>query len=219
MSTPGSWDGGGPPPVIPRPAPPRRGANIGIIVGAVVAVAAVGAGAAFLLMRSSGDSGAPAAPAQPSTSSSQSGGGAPPSDRTSRLMRVLPAGYPAGACKPVVRLEGAMATVACTANTDAGGPVSATYSLLVDSAALQKAADEFVNTSTVVDCPGRIQSPGPWRHNASPQEVSGTLVCGIQGDNPAVAWTDIDKQLFSVVQGRPGGPTLDHLYAWWTSHS
>lgn len=220
MSTPGSWDGGGPPPVIPRPAPPRRGANIGIIVGAVAAVAAVGAGAAFLLLRSSGDSGTPAAPAQPSTSSSASSGtSAQPSDPTSRLMRALPAGYPAGACKPVVRLEGAMATVACTANTDQGGPVSATYSLLVDSAALEKAVDEFVNTSTVVDCPGRIQSPGPWRHNASPQEVSGTLVCGIQGDNPAVAWTDIDKQLFSVVQGRPGGPTLDHLYAWWTSHS
>ncbi|MGH3581432.1 MAG: hypothetical protein ACRDUB_07580 [Mycobacterium sp.] len=217
MSAPGSWDGGAPPPVIPRPAPSRRGPNIGVIAAVVLAVAAVAAAVAFMLLRPSGDSAAPAVSAPPP--SSQSAAGQPANDPNSRLLHVLPAGYPAGACTPVARLEGALATVACTANADQGGPVSATYSLLVDSAALAKAITEVANTSTVVDCPGRIQSPGPWRHNASPQEVSGTLVCGIQGDNPMLAWSDIDKQLFSVVQGRPGGPTLDHLYAWWTSHS
>lgn len=220
MSTPGSWEGGAPPPVIPRPAATRRGRSAGIIVGGVAAVAVIGAGAAFLLLRPAGDSAAPTAPAQsPTASSAQTSTSEPPSDPGSRLKRALPAGYPAGACNPVARLEGALATVACTVNADQGGPVSATFSLLVDSAALEKAIKDVADTSTVVDCPGRIQSPGPWRHNASPQEVSGTLVCGIQGDNPMLAWTDIDKQLFSVVQGRPGGPTLDHLYAWWTSHS
>ncbi len=219
MSTPGSWENGAPPPVIPRPAPTRRGPRLGVIVGVVAAVAAVGAGAAFLVLRPSGDSAAPAAPAPNQGSTAASTTSAPPSDPNSRLLRALPAGYPTGTCTPVARLEGALATMACTANSDPGGPVSATYSLLVDSAALDKAIKELTNTSTVVDCPGRIQSPGPWRHNASPQEVSGTLVCGIQGDNPMLAWSDIDKQLFSVVQGRPGGPTLDHIYAWWTSHS
>lgn len=219
MSAPGSWNGGAPPPVIPRPAPTRRGPGAGVIVGAVVVVAAVGA-AAFVLLRPSGDAASPAASSQSAVpSAAQPTTSEPARDPESRLMRALPAGYPAGACTPVARLEGAMATVACTANADQGGPVSATYSLLVDSAALEQAVKDLADTSTVVDCPGRIQSPGPWRHKASPQEVSGTLVCGIQGDNPMLGWTDIDKQLFSVVQGRPGSPTLDHLYAWWTSHS
>lgn len=217
MSTPGSWEGGAPPPVIPRPAAGRRGPSVGVIVAAVVAVAAIGAAVAFVMLRPSGNSAEPAA--QTTNSSATPAAGTPANDPNSRLLRVLPAGYPAGACTPVARLEGALATVACKANDDQGGPVSATYSLLLDSAALEKAITEVANTSTVVDCPGRIQSPGPWRHNASPQEVSGTLVCGIQGDAPMLAWSDIDKQLFSVVQGRPGGPTLDHLYAWWTSHS
>ena len=217
MSAPGSWEGGAPPPVIPRPATGRRGPNVGVIVAAVVAVAAIGAGVAFVVLRPSGESDAPAA--QTTNSPVQSATGAPANDPNSRLQRVLPAGYPAGACASVARLEGALATIACKGNDDQGGPVSATYSLLVDSAALERAIKDVADTSTVVDCPGRIQSPGPWRHNASPQEVSGTVVCGIQGDNPMLAWSDIDKQLFSVVQGRPGGPTLDHLYAWWTSHS
>lgn len=44
-------------------------------------------------------------------------------------------------------------------------------------------------------------------------------MCGIQNDNPMLAWTDIDRQMIAVTQGRPSGPTLDHLYTWWTTHS
>ncbi len=220
MSSHGPWDGGAPPPVVPRIAQAPRGRRVGVIVVAVAAVAAVGAGAAYLLMRTARDETTAAAPS-PTVAASSPGAAtsAQPTDPTSRLMRELPRGYPAGACTSVARMGGALATVACTVNTDAGGPVSATYSLLVDKAALDWAVGDIADNSTVVDCPGRIQSPGPWRHNAAPQEVSGTLVCGIQAENPMLAWTDIDAQLFGVVQGRPGGPTLDHLYAWWTSHS
>lgn len=210
MST---WNSGGtPPPVVPRP-PTRRGPSIGVIAGVTAAVLAVGAAAAYLLLgpSASDDSGAPAAAPETSAAQATSEAADDPNDR---LMRALPRGYPAGACKPVARLQGALATIACTVNKDPGGPMSATYSLLVDTA-----IEDLAATSTVVDCPGRIQSPGPWRHNASLHEVSGTLVCGIQNDNPMLAWTDIDRQMIAVTQGRPAGPTLDHLYTWWTTHS
>jgi hypothetical protein len=216
-----TWNSGGaPPPVVPRP-PAKRGPNIGLIVGITATVLAIGAGVGYLVLRPSSPEGAGAQQSAPTESSSaaatstDSGAG----DPNTRLMKALPRGYPADACKPVARLEGAMSTIACTVNRDPGGPMSATYSLLPDTAALDVAIEDLTTTSTVVDCPGRIQSPGPWRHNASLDQISGTLVCGIQNDNPMLAWTDIDQQMIAVVQGRPAGPTLDHLYNWWTTHS
>ncbi len=216
MST---WNsGGGPPPIVPRP-PSRGGPKVGLIVGIAVGVIAIGAGVAYFVLTPS----SPDEPAAQETSvaaeSSAAPSAEPSEDANARLMKALPRGYPQGACEPVARLEGALATIACTVNRDPGGPMSATYSLLLDSAALKAAIDELGTTSTVVDCPGRIQSPGPWRHNASLHEVSGTLMCGIQNDNPMLAWTNFDAQLFAVTQGRPGGPTLDNLYAWWSTHS
>lgn len=218
MST---WNsGGGPPPVVPRP-PAKRGPNIGLIVGIAAGLLAIGAGVAYLVLRPSGpDERGPQQPASTESSTAAAASTDPDADDpNARLMKSLPPGYPADACKPVARLEGALSTIACTVNKDQGGPISATYSLLRDTAALTAAIEDLTTTSTVVDCPGRIQSPGPWRHNASLDQVSGTLVCGIQNDNPMLAWTDVDQQLIAVVQGRPAGPTLDHLYSWWTTHS
>ena len=224
MST---WNPGeGPPPIVPRP-PSRGGPGIGLIVGIAVGAVAVGAGAAYLFLRPSAPQDPVAQPtsevAAESAASAQPGpdqtGPDQTEDANSRLMKALPKGYPAGACEPVARLQGALSTIACTVNRDRGGPVSATYSLLLDTAALDAAMEDLGTTSAVVDCPGRIQSPGPWRHNASLHEISGTLMCGIQNDNPMLAWTNIDDQMFAVVAGRPAGPTLDHLYTWWSTHS
>jgi len=216
-----TWNsGGGPPPIVPRP-PSRGGPNVALIAGVAAAVLAIGGGVAYFVLSPSD----PDEPVGQQTSVSAQPGASEGAtteqdeDDNDRLMKVLPRGYPDGACKPVARLDGALATIACTVNKDPGGPMSATYSLLVDSAALKAAIDNLETTSTVVDCPGRIQSPGPWRHNASLHEVSGTLMCGIQNDNPMLAWTNFDDQMFAVVQGRPAGPTLDNLYAWWSTHS
>jgi serine/threonine-protein kinase len=76
-----------------------------------------------------------------------------------RLMRLLPAGYPAGSCDPGSAPAGARAVMSCEANTDAGGPTSGTYSLAEDPAALRSAFDEAVSRSSTVVCPGNIQSP------------------------------------------------------------
>jgi hypothetical protein len=91
--------------------------------------------------------------------------------------------------------------------------------LLGDKAALSSAFDAEVLDTRVVNCPGNIQSPGPWRRNATPQQVSGTLVCGFKDDVPTLVWTDDDDLLLSSVDGADSGPNLDQLYVWWSSHS
>jgi serine/threonine protein kinase len=151
----------------------------------------------------------------PTTSASK------PSDpeARARLSRLLPAGYGADSCKSVETPPDAKAKVSCMANSDQGGPPTATYTLASDRATLQSAFDDVVSKSSMVNCPGNIQSPGPWRRNATPQQVSGTLYCGMRGTTPTVAWTDDANLLLSSVDGAPGGPTLNELYVWWSGHS
>ena len=112
-----------------------------------------------------------------------------------------------------------MAKVGCTQNTDAGGPPASTFTSFEDVAALQTAFGAVVADMRVVNCPGNIQSPGAWRRNATPQLVSGTLVCGYRGGVPTLAWTDNGKLMLASVDGAEKGPNLDQLYVWWSSHS
>ena len=107
----------------------------------------------------------------------------------------------------------------CDNNSDPGGPTSASYLLARDKTALDAAFTGAVRADAVVNCPGNIQSPGPWRRNATPQQTSGTLICGVQGGVPTVAWTDEERMSVSIVRSDPPGPSLDQLYQWWSSHS
>ena len=204
-------------PLTVNPRPVRRGPKPIVLLGAValLLVVVVG-GLAFWQLRSS-----PAAPSSLSIDSTTSTTASTSTDREAqaRLLRLLPAGYPSGSCKPVAAAEGVLAEVNCARNIDPGGPLSATYTLVSDKAALDAAFDDIVRASTRVNCPGNIQSPGPWRRNATPQKTSGVLFCGIQEDRPTVVWTDVDDLLVSTVQSGPQGPTFDQLYAWWSSHS
>jgi hypothetical protein len=136
-----------------------------------------------------------------------------------RLTALLPAGYSEDACTPVEPPKGAVAMVNCTKNTNAGGPPSATYALMKDEAALSAAVDAALADADVVDCPGNIQSPGPWRRNATPQKVAGTLVCGMPHGQPQVVWTNDAQLVLNLVRAGPEGPTLDQMYAWWSDHS
>ncbi|BBX20098.1 hypothetical protein CRI77_12145 [Mycolicibacterium duvalii] len=136
-----------------------------------------------------------------------------------RVLSLVPRGYPADACAPVVPPKGALAQVSCGPNTDPGGPLAATYTLARDSDALTELFDEVVDTSSVVNCPNNIQSPGPWRRNATPDQVAGTLVCGFQQNRPTVAWTTTADRLLSEVHSGPQGPNMVQLYTWWSSHS
>lgn len=136
-----------------------------------------------------------------------------------RLATLLPPGYTRDSCKPVPNPAQTLAALTCAKNTDPGGPATAQYTLVKDKASLDAAFNAVVKASTTLECPGRIQSPGPWRRNATPQRISGTLFCGIQQNRPLVAWTDEARLVLHEVRTDPQGPTLAQLYTWWSSHS
>ena len=77
----------------------------------------------------------------------------------------------------------------CTTNADPGGAGWAVYAITRGPAELRTALDGSLRGVAVVTCPGNIQSPGPWRRNATPQQVSGTLVCGLRNGVPTIVRT------------------------------
>ncbi|WP_235683224.1 hypothetical protein [Mycolicibacterium fluoranthenivorans] len=58
---------------------------------------------------------------------------------------------------------------------------------------------------------------GPWRRNANPAVVAGTLYCGIDGGEAVIAWTTDSELLLSVVEA--DGRSMDGLYRWRSTHS
>ncbi len=156
----------------------------------VLTVAAIGG---WLLLRPSGHTAPTAGPA-PATAQ----GDPVPGHNQARLMRMLPSGYSAGSCEPATTPPRALAKTVCTHNGDPAGPTAATYTLVAEKASLRPLFDDPLRGSTIVTCPGNIQSPGPWRRNATPQQVSGTLVCSY--GLAAVTWT---PEANLLVQRRP----------------
>jgi hypothetical protein len=201
-------------PLIVNPRPVHRERKPIIVLGAVgLLVVLVVGGLIVWLVRPASDSNTSNGGTTASAASTATN---PDADR---LLRMVPAGYSSSSCKPVATPKDGLAQVSCDANVDAGGPPSATFVLVSDKAALDAAFDGIVAASTRVDCPGNIQSPGPWRRNATPEKASGVLFCGVQDGRPTVVWTDAARLVVSTVQSGPGGPTFDQLYAWWSSHS
>ena len=203
-------------------APVRRRA-----VG-VWAAAAVAGGALLGLIgwSSTRDSGEPAEVAAPVSAATSTP--APPAPTTpslvpaaaeAELQALLPAGFPAGACTPEAAVPpGVLGALTCGPNTDPGGPNRARYTLAADRAALENQFQDVLAETRQQDCPGRIQSPGPWRKNASPDQQAGTLYCGTRDDGSAVlAWTDTARSLLAVIDAPAGAQ--DTNYTWWSSHS
>jgi serine/threonine kinase PknH len=201
--------------VNPRQVQDNRRPIVFFSIVAIVVVAVVG-GLIYWLVRPSSDNAPPSTSDQPTTDPAVSG---EPDEHTQALMRLLPTGYPAGSCKPANTPKSVLAQVNCETNSDPGGPVTATYSLVKDKSSLDAAFNDVVGASTRVNCPGNIQSPGPWRRNATPDRTSGTLFCGLEGDRPTIAWTDEARLVLNSVHAGPHAPTFDELYAWWASHS
>lgn len=135
-----------------------------------------------------------------------------------QLLKRLNAIFPAGACRSTPSADTVAATATCT-TTDPNWPPSATYTLAPDRAVMTREFDVITRSLDVQICPGRIQSPGPWRRLATPDQVAGTVVCGMQAGVPTVAWTTDSDLLVSTIHGGNPVPTLDQLYDWWTRHS
>lgn len=144
-----------------------------------------------------------------------------PSEAATRLARALPAGYRAGTCTPTgYNAELAAAALSCRPNIDPGGPPTATYTLARNTTALRTLFDHEVAAATAVICPGNIQSPGPWRHLATPSATQGIVFCGIASGQPLLAWTNDAELLLARTQSEnTTGSGLDQLYTWWSSHS
>lgn len=196
--------------VNPRPVHHNRRP---VVLLAVATAAVVGLGAvAWLFWPSSND--AEVSGGAPTTTESESA-----QEAEARLMGMLPRGYDANACEVVIPAKGALAQISCKENTDVGGPLTASYTLAKSNESLRALFDGVVSSSSVVDCPGNIQSPGPWRRNATPQQAAGTLVCGFQHSKPTVAWTTDAQLMVSEVQSGPQGPNMVQLYTWWAAHS
>ena len=215
--TPQAQPGHGQPPetAFPRPRPTRWQQTSPLVLAAAVAVVVIAVAVAIWLLRPShstpaaSDTTSPAAPAPPT----------PDPAAQTRLTGLLPTGYPAGACKPATPAKDALATMACGKNTDPDGPPSATYALYPDGATLRSAFNTTVQDSTIVLCPGMIQSPGPWHRTATPDKPAGMLLCATQKTLPIVAWTNEATNVLTVVRTEPQGPTMEQLYLWWGSHS
>lgn len=206
----------------------RRIVKVG---GAVVGVAALVA--VIALVATGQDDDANSVPLSSSVSSSVVPTRTAEAD--SRLLSLIPPGYPPDACQAVDPTDGAQAKVTCSAPIDGppvdpaappdapapGPPAIATvnYFLMPDKQQLATALHKIIQRSTVVTCPGNIQSPGPWRRNATPQLVSGTVFCGQNASATTVGWSTDDQSLISVIQAPAGGPNLDQLYGWWSTHS
>ena len=98
-------------------------------------------------------------------------------------MRMLPSGYSAGSCEPATRPR----QNCLHAERRPRRATAATYTLVAEKASLRPLFDDPLRGSTIVTCPGTLSRPGPWRCNAAPQHVSGTLVCSY--GLAAVTWT------------------------------
>ncbi|MGH3723258.1 MAG: hypothetical protein ACRDUS_03900 [Mycobacterium sp.] len=185
-----------------------------MIGGAVLAaVVVVGGVIAIFMGRGTDDVPADATAAPQAPVSSRN------SDAESQLLSMLPMGYAASACKAVEPTNEAVAQVKCGPSDDPDGPRESSYSLVRDKSALAAGLSRLEKRSTVVVCPGKIQSPGPWRRNATPDQVSGTVFCGSVQGHPMVGWTDEERLMLSETRSGATGPALDQLYTWWSSHS
>lgn len=158
------------------------------------------------------ESGSAAGASQPTASMSAT-------EAQARLLKLLPSGYPQETCKSITPLGGALAEVTCGRNTDVDGPPSATYSLFPDAGAMRLSFDNTVQSTTVVNCPNRIQSPGAWHRTTTPDKATGMLLCGMRQGSPALAWSNDTNLVIGSLRSEHSTPTLEQLYIWWSSHS
>lgn len=202
------WNGALPPPIIPTTPSRRAPSAKALTIGAVVLTGAILVGVAVWNVAGS-DSGTEPAP---TTTQAR-----PTAEDVQRLNDALPKGYSETSC--TTDETAANASVTCGPNTDPGGPTTATYTLYPDQQALTQAFTDTIATFTRVTCPGNIQSPGPWRRNAAPDAVAGTLFCGTQSGHAVVAWTSDAQSLLNVAEAGAQGPSMEQLYTWWGTHS
>ncbi|MFN6548177.1 hypothetical protein [Mycolicibacterium nivoides] len=182
--------------------------TLGVATAACVGAALIGITAWEVVTGAEGSQPAPSVAAEP----------APSAADIERVKGGLPKGYSEISCKPA---SGSVdPSLTCGPNAHPGGPRSATYTIYPNRQALSQAFAAAIATYSRVNCPGNIQSPGPWSRNAIRDKAAGTLFCGIRaGQGAAIVWTDDAKYMLHIAETVTHGTTLDQLYSWWGTHA
>lgn len=188
----------------------RLGAALAVVVGLIAWM--TNRSGSDELAADTDDTGSVSAASGPASSMSSA-------EAQARLLKLLPPGYPQDTCTPATPKGGAIAELTCGRNVDVDGPPSATYSLFPDAGALRLAFDNTVHDTTVLICPGRIQSPGAWHRTATPDKPSGMLLCGMRQGSPTLVWTNDANRVLAHLRSEHSAPSLEQLYTWWSSHS
>ncbi|OBF55068.1 protein kinase [Mycobacterium sp. 852002-53434_SCH5985345] len=144
-----------------------------------------------------------------------------PANPQGKLLGMLPAGYPSGACTPATPKSNsiwvnALAMVDCDQNTNQGGPSRAVYGLFANTDLLKKAFDDDVAAVQLMNCPGAGTSPDGWHHDSTPSVTAGMIACGTYKNHPNVIWTNEAKLMLCDVYGDP--PAIEDLHTWWTNY-
>ncbi len=146
---------------------------------------------------------------------------APAGDLQSKLLSLLPAGYPSGTCRPTTPKStsiwvNAVAMVDCDQNINQGGPSRAVYGLFANPDLLKKAFDDDIADVQLINCPGAGPSPDGWHHDSTPTVTAGMIACGTYKNHPNVIWSNQDKLMLCDVYGDP--PAIEDLHTWWTNY-
>jgi serine/threonine kinase PknH len=141
-------------------------------------------------------------------------------DMQGKLLGMLPAGYPSGACKSTTPKSdsiwaNAVAMVDCDENTNQGGPSRGVYGLFANADQLKKAFDDDVSSVQLMNCPGSGPSPDGWHHDSSPNVTAGRIACGTYKNHPNLIWSNQAKLMLCDVFGDP--PAIEDLHTWWTN--
>jgi serine/threonine kinase PknH len=145
----------------------------------------------------------------------------PAGDPQSKLLSLLPTGYPTGTCTPTTPKTdsiwvNALAMVDCDQNTSPGGPSRAVYGLFANADVLKKAFDDDVSAVQLMNCPDGGPSPDSWHYDKTPTVIAGMIACGTYKNHPNLIWSNHTKLVLSDVFGDP--PTIEDLHTWWAKY-
>jgi hypothetical protein len=230
----GNWGGtppGGPPPqqfagATPwnQPPTPRKRNPWPIVAGiaALVVVIVLAAVGISIAVSNDDDSKHQAETSTTTTSTTSTTttttSSSPSNELQSKLLGLLPGGYPTGTCtpttpKPNTIWVNVLAMVDCGQNTNQGGPSHAVYGLFANPDVLKKAFDDDIADVQLTNCPGGGPSPDGWHFDQTPTVTAGMIACGTYKNHPNVIWSNQSKLMLSDVFGDP--PAMDDLHTWW----
>ncbi|OBK23429.1 serine/threonine-protein kinase [Mycobacterium asiaticum] len=139
----------------------------------------------------------------------------------SKLLSMLPSGYPSGTCTPTTPKPNSVwtntiAMLDCGQNTNQGGPSRAIYGLFPNLATLKSAFNDDIAAVQLTNCPGEGPSPDGWHYDRDPTVTAGMIACGTYKNHPNVIWSNEGKLMLSDVFGDPA--TLEDLHNWWAKY-